>query len=299
MPRRYQLKSPNTWRPVGRSDGARVLRSTLCLPNDLQRSIQTPHPQAPPPFPVPDRAACSTADYGHGGTLRNLVEVLSDYIRTGEPLCPGYLGPERFDNSSIWGYDETGMKVVREQAGALPVFHQPVAEAARSSSSDARQAACLTGHCRPAYRPRKQHQVLGDAVRRISNQVHPRRRQTWLDIPAHGIAEAGNGQERTRTIGKGLGEEEIRLRCLLGTRQALAELMAWSGIEEQGEAITLMIYHLHRLGPGGALPLLTPPRHEITINGNVSRIFDLESRRAISRCPDDEILVPINSCASE
>jgi hypothetical protein len=28
---------------------------------------------------------------------------------------------------------------------------------------------------------------------------------------------------------------------MAGTRQALAELMAWSGIEEQGEAITLMI----------------------------------------------------------
>ncbi|KQT67851.1 MULTISPECIES: hypothetical protein [Pseudomonas] len=90
------------------------------------------------------------------------------------------------------------------------------------------------------------------------------------------------------------GEEEIRLHCLPGTRQALAELMAWSGIEEQGEAITLMIHHLHGLGPGGALPLLTPPRHEITISENVSRIFELESRRAISRYSDDEILDPIN-----
>lgn len=90
------------------------------------------------------------------------------------------------------------------------------------------------------------------------------------------------------------GEEEIRLHCLPGTRQALADLMAWSGIEEQGEAITLMIHHIHGLGPGGALPLLTPPRHEITISENVSRIFELESRRAISRCSDDEILDPIN-----
>lgn len=42
--------------------------------------------------------------------------------------------------------------------------------------------------------------------------------------------------------------------------------MAWSGIEEQGEAITLMIHHLHGLGPGGALPLLElPPRHGYVI----------------------------------
>ncbi|MFJ2530437.1 hypothetical protein [Pseudomonas helmanticensis] len=67
------------------------------------------------------------------------------------------------------------------------------------------------------------------------------------------------------------GEVEIRLHCPPGTRQALAELMAWSGIEEQGEAITLMIHHLHGLGPGGALPLLTPPRHEITVSPSVAR----------------------------
>lgn len=30
------------------------------------------------------------------------------------------------------------------------------------------------------------------------------------------------------------GEEEIKLHCLPGTRQAIAELMTWSGIEEQG-----------------------------------------------------------------
>lgn len=47
--------------------------------------------------------------------------------------------------------------------------------------------------------------------------------------------------------------------------------MAWAGIEEQGEAITLMIHHLHGLGPGGALPLLTPPRHEITVSPAVAR----------------------------
>lgn len=68
--------------------------------------------------------------FTHGGTLHDLVKEFRDYIRTGEPLHPGYLGPERFDDSNIWGYDEAGMKAVREQAGALPVFRQLVAEAA-------------------------------------------------------------------------------------------------------------------------------------------------------------------------
>jgi hypothetical protein len=56
--------------------------------------------------------------------------------------------------------------------------------------------------------------------------------------------------------------------------------MAWSGIEEHGEAITLMIHHLHGLGPGGALPLLEPPpRHGYVIPENVSRKLEMAYRR--------------------
>jgi len=99
-------------------------------------------------------------------------------------------------------------------------------------------------------------------------------------LPASGIEEVGHGQEQCRSLSESRGEEEIRLHCLLGTRQALAELMAWSGIEEQVEAITLMIHHLHGLGPGGALPLLTPPRHEYVIPENVSRSLDIARLRA-------------------
>lgn len=85
------------------------------------------------------------------------------------------------------------------------------------------------------------------------------------------------------------GEEEIRLHCMPGTRQALGELMAWSGIEEQGEAITLMIHYLHGLGPGGTLPLLEVPRHEITVSPIEARKLEhflrQESRRI---CRDRE-----------
>lgn len=68
--------------------------------------------------------------FTHGGTLKDMVKQFRDYICTGEPLHPGYLGPERFDDSNIWGYDEAGMKAVREQAGALPVFRKSASEAA-------------------------------------------------------------------------------------------------------------------------------------------------------------------------
>ena len=53
-------------------------------------------------------------------------------------------------------------------------------------------------------------------------------------------------------------EEELRLRVRPGTRQALADLMNWSGITEQGEAMTLMIHHLHALGSANCLASAKP-----------------------------------------
>ncbi|MDE4538041.1 hypothetical protein GIB19_12515 [Pseudomonas sp. ITEM 17296] len=77
--------------------------------------------------------------------------------------------------------------------------------------------------------------------------------------------------EKRRAKAERLQEEDLRLKVRPGTKQALLELMEWAGIEEQGEAMTLMIHHLHGLGPGGALPLLEPPRHEITVSPDVAR----------------------------
>lgn len=82
-------------------------------------------------------------------------------------------------------------------------------------------------------------------------------------------------------------EEELRLRVRPGTRQALAELMEWSGISEQGEAMTLMIHHLHGLGPGRALPLLEPPRHKITVSPAVARKLEqFRARESLRLCCD-------------
>lgn len=78
-------------------------------------------------------------------------------------------------------------------------------------------------------------------------------------------------------------EEELRLRVRPGTRQALADLMEWSGITEQGEAMTLMIHHLHGLGPVGSAQFLCPPRHEYVIPESVSRKLDMCYRREQSK----------------
>ena len=93
---------------------------------------------------------------------------------------------------------------------------------------------------------------------------------------------------KTAARRKARGEEEIRLHCMAGTRQALAELMAWSGIKEQGEAITLMIHRLHELGPQKCLPMLDPPRHEYVIPENVSRTLKLAFDREALRIRRDD-----------
>ncbi len=94
--------------------------------------------------------------------------------------------------------------------------------------------------------------------------------------------------ERTSLKRTKANEEELRLRVRPGTRQALAELMEWAGIEEQGEALTLMIHHLHGMGRGGALPLLEVPRHEITISPAVAQRLQLAYNRESLRICHDE-----------
>lgn len=68
--------------------------------------------------------------------------------------------------------------------------------------------------------------------------------------------------------------------------------MGGSGIIEQGEAMTLMIHHLHALGSANCQPLLNPPRHGFEISQNVAREFRNKSLLAIQKGPGDEIIEP-------
>ena len=60
--------------------------------------------------------------FSHGGTLKNLVERLADYIRTGDPLSIDWIGPERFDQSNIWGYSQESMAKCRAAAQLSPAI---------------------------------------------------------------------------------------------------------------------------------------------------------------------------------
>jgi len=100
--------------------------------------------------------------------------------------------------------------------------------------------------------------------------------------------------ERRHTKAEKLQEEDLRLKVRPGTKQALAELMEWAGIEEQGEALTLMIHHLHGLGPDRALPLLSPPLHTIELSSSVVAEFSRKSLLMISKDGGDEIIAPLS-----
>jgi hypothetical protein len=67
------------------------------------------------------------------------------------------------------------------------------------------------------------------------------------------------------------GIEDLRLPAPPGTRQQLADLMAWHGLSSMAEAMSLLILNAHALGQHGSAPLLAVPRHEITISASVAR----------------------------
>jgi len=80
-----------------------------------------------------------------------------------------------------------------------------------------------------------------------------------------------------------LDEVELRHRLRRGTRTMLENLMRWHGIEEQAEAVQLLIMHAHDLGPEGSAPLLAIPRHDFTTSEFVARKLDRLGRKEAER----------------
>ena len=56
--------------------------------------------------------------WSHGGTLRDLVRALRDYIRTGKPISAKWFGPwpDWVCEGDLWGYGPDAMAAVREAA---------------------------------------------------------------------------------------------------------------------------------------------------------------------------------------
>lgn len=69
--------------------------------------------------------------------------------------------------------------------------------------------------------------------------------------------------------------------------------MEWSGITEQGKAMTLMIHHLHALGSAKCQTLLNPPRHVFEPTEKVARELRNKSILTIQKDPGDKIIEPV------
>lgn len=71
--------------------------------------------------------------FSHGGTLRDLVEAMRDYIQRGDLLHPEHIAPTRInpENGNIWGYSAEAAAALREEAYKLPLFAQRAAQAAQ------------------------------------------------------------------------------------------------------------------------------------------------------------------------
>jgi len=74
--------------------------------------------------------------------------------------------------------------------------------------------------------------------------------------------------QRRREKAARLQEENLHLKVRSGTKRTLLELMEWAGIEEQGEAMTLMIHHIEALGHHALFKIT---RHEIEAHRAVAR----------------------------
>ncbi|WP_100633201.1 hypothetical protein [Pseudomonas qingdaonensis] len=83
-----------------------------------------------------------------------------------------------------------------------------------------------------------------------------------------------------------VGIEDLRMKAGQGTRQALAEIMEWAEVEENGEAMTLLIHRIHELGPEAARHFLSAPRHEIVVSDFVARRLDKFRIGRELRAPD-------------
>lgn len=62
--------------------------------------------------------------FSSGGTLRNLIIMMRDYIRSGRTLPLYYIAPlrNRDDGSNIWGYEQSEANKLRDKAILLPII---------------------------------------------------------------------------------------------------------------------------------------------------------------------------------
>jgi len=69
------------------------------------------------------KASSKWKGFSHGGTLRDLVLQMRNYVMRGERIDPAYLGIDRRLGGNIWGYPPEQMRLCREAAQQLPIIN--------------------------------------------------------------------------------------------------------------------------------------------------------------------------------
>ena len=84
------------------------------------------------------------------------------------------------------------------------------------------------------------------------------------------------------------GAEDLRLKTFPGTAAALATLMQRHGIEQKGEAMSLMLINLAAMPAELSAPAFAIPRHEIEVSESVAREIAEEGRKEAKRLERSE-----------
>lgn len=63
--------------------------------------------------------------FTQGGTLKDLVKAMRDYIQTGKQVNPAYIGPESsLTSGNIWGYESGELEKLKEAIKGLPIIEE-------------------------------------------------------------------------------------------------------------------------------------------------------------------------------
>lgn len=84
------------------------------------------------------------------------------------------------------------------------------------------------------------------------------------------------------------GAEDLRIKTFPGTAAALATLMQRHGIEQKGEAMSLMLINLAAMPAELSAPAFAVPRHEIEVSESVARVIAEEGRKEAKRLERSE-----------
>lgn len=61
--------------------------------------------------------------FTHGGTLRQLVELMRDYISTGAKIPLGYIAMKNIGGGeNVWGYENSEAQLLRRLCAKLPII---------------------------------------------------------------------------------------------------------------------------------------------------------------------------------